>query len=271
MKSLKKALAIMETFLDCPDEEIGITELVERVGLNISTVHHIASVLVKEGYLSQAQPRAKYGLGAKFLQFGHLATSRMKIGNMALPFLTSLSQAVNQSVNLAVLDSAEAVYVQCISSIDPSHQLRTFTQSGARVPLYCTGVGKVLLAYMPETELRKYFQKCDFYRRTENTITDPVKLEDDLSVVKRRGYAVDNEEMELGVRCIAAPVRDFGGGVIAAVSISGPTARVTHEYLQELYPLLKNRTSAISAVMGYRGEKALQHDSGKAVSPDYLI
>ncbi len=252
MKTVEKTLAIMEAFLDHPqEEEIGIMALADLTGLNVSTIHRISSMLVKRGYLSQKQSRAKYALGPKFLRFGSLASSRMGIGALAFPYLVQLSRSVGEAVNLAIQHSAEAVYIQCVSPSEPAYQLRTFAQVGARVPLYCTGVGKVLLSHMPEEECEQYLTETSFTRRTPNTIADCTLLKEELATIRRCGYAVDNEEMELGVKCIAAPIRNFKGEVVTAVSISGPSIRLTEEKIQQLEPLVKDCAFDISRAAGY--------------------
>ena len=254
MRTVERTLAILEAFLDQGEEELGITTLVNLTGLNVSTIHRIASVLVKKGYLSQPHRRAKYSLGPKFLQFGGVVTSRMKIMDLAVPFLVQLNRTVNESVNLAIMDSGEAVYAHCIEPVGPGyHLLRIFTQVGARVPLHCTGVGKVFLAHMSPGECERYLNRGDFPKRTERTITDRARLENELSIVRRRGFGIDNEEMELGVRCIAVPLKDFKGDVVAAISISGPSTRITHGKIRQLEPLLKDCASDISKAAGYRG------------------
>jgi IclR family KDG regulon transcriptional repressor len=254
MRTVEKTLTILEAFLDHREEEIGITRLVELTGLNVSTIHRIASVLVKKGYLSQGHRRAKYSLGPKFLQFGGIATSRMKIRDTALPFLVGLNRVVNESVNLAVIESGEAVYAHCIEPLEPGYKLRIFTQVGARVPLYCTGVGKVFLAYMSETERERYLSSATFPQHTAKTITDRARLGSELSTVKGHGFAVDDEEMELGVRCLAAPICDFKGDVVAAVSVSGPSTRLTDDKMPDLERLLKHCASDISVAAGYLGQ-----------------
>ena len=252
--NIQKVLTILEAFLKHEEGEIGLNTLAELTGLNVSTIHRIASVLVENGYLSQPHQRGKYSLGPKFLQFGALTTKRIKVTEVAFPLLVRLNRVVNESTNLAILESDEAVYAQRIEPVQTGHQLQIFTQVGARVPLYCTGVGKVLLANVSEEERERYLGNNRFAKRTKNTITDHVKLQRELSAVRRRGFAIDDEEMELGVRCIAAPIRDFEGKVVAAVSVSGPSTRLSDERIQQLEPLLKSCASDISKAAGYRGE-----------------
>ena len=175
----------------------------------------------------------------------------MKIADVALPFLENLNKVVNESVNLVILDSNEAIYVEHIESY---HDLRTFTQVGNRVSLHCTGVGKVFLAHMTEEELEGFLTSKGLPYYTENTITDFGKLKKELLTVKREGVAKDNEEKELGVKCVASPVKDFDGNVVAAVSVSGPRSRLSGNRMEELKSLVKNYGLEISRAMGYKGE-----------------
>jgi len=250
MGTVEKVLDILEVFLN-QQREISISELANLSRLNISTVHHITSMLVNRGYLSQAHKRGKYSIGVKFLEFGSIARNSIKIANLAIPFLEELNKVTDESVNLAILDSNEAVYIEHIES---SHTLRTFTEVGNRVPLYCTGVGKVLLAHMTEEELERFFNSNRLISYTDNTITDLSQLKKQLTVIKHEGIAIDKEEMESGVKCIASPVRDWNGNIVAAISISGPSTRLTSKRMEELRSLIKSSASKISRAMGYKGE-----------------
>jgi DNA-binding IclR family transcriptional regulator len=157
---------------------------------------------------------------------------------------------VGESVNLAILDSDEVVYIEHIAS---HHSLRTFTQIGNRVPCYCTGVGKILLAYLPTEKVDAIVGK-KLHRYTNNTIADVDTLKKQLLTIKQTDLAVDNEENEIGVSCIAAPVKDFNGDAIAAISVSGPSVRLSAQRLLDLGPLVKGCALKISREMGYMGE-----------------
>jgi len=250
MGTTEKLFDILEVFLN-QQGEFGLVELANLSRLNISTAYRIASVLVKRGYLSQARKRGKYSIGVKFLEFGVIAKRTIKIADLSIPFLEKLNKVTDESVNLAILDSNEVVYIERVES---SHALRIFTQVGNRVPLHSTGVGKVLLAHMTEEEMERFFNSNCLISYTDNTITDLSRLKKQLSVIKRKGVAMDNEEMELGVKCVASPVRDWNGNVVAAISISGPSARLTSKRMEELRPLIKSCALEISRAMGYKGE-----------------
>lgn len=248
MKPIEKAFDILEVFLK-QRGKIGIVELADVTKLNVSTAHRIVSILVKRGYLSQSEKKGKYSLSPKLLEFGFMIKRELKIGDVASPFLDELNRMVNESVNLVILENKEAVYVKHIA---PSHMLQMFTKAGARVPLHSTGVGKVFLAYMGEKELQKFLNSKGLPFRTRNTITDFSRLKDELAIIRREGTAIDDEENELGVKCVAAPVKDATGNVIAAISISGPSARLDNNRVQELGLLVKSCALKISRRIGYR-------------------
>ena len=250
MSTIGKALDILEVFLK-RDDEIGLSELASSCGLNITTTHRIVHTLVKRGYLKQRQERQKYSLSTKFLQYSNVITRRMKIRDVASPILDALSKMAGESVNIAILDSNEAVYIE---HIDTNKSLRIFTQIGNRVPLYCTGVGKIFLAYMRDDESQKVLKGNELLPHTANTITDVKRLKQELGQVKQEGLAIDSEEMEIGVRCLAAPVKNSSGNVIAAISVSGPSARLSDKRVNEIKPLIKSCALEISRALGYNGE-----------------
>lgn len=250
MQTVEKALDILEVFLK-QEGEMGIAALANLSRLNISTAHRITSTLVKRGYLNQRQKREKYYLGPRLLEFGSIVKRRMKIREVAFPFLQELNKVADESINLAILDANEAVYIEQIES---NHNLRIFTEVGNRVPLHCTGVGKVFLAHMGEVEVERFLNSKDLPYYTKNTITDFSQLKKQLLIVRREGVAEDNEEMEVGVRCVASSVKDCDGNVVAAISVSGPSARLSGKKVAELKLLVKRYGLEISRAMGYKGE-----------------
>jgi IclR family transcriptional regulator, KDG regulon repressor len=248
--AILKTLDILEIFLKEQETEIGISKLADLTGLKVSTAHRIASLLVEKGYLSQQGKRGKYALGLKFLEFNGALNRNMRIRDIALPILEKLRMATGESANLATLDHNDVVYVE---HVDSNQTLRTFTQVGNRAPLYCTCVGKVFLASM-NLEERGFLKNESFSRFTDNTLADLEELEKELSVIKREGVAVDNGEMDIGVRCIASPVKDSGGKVIAAISISGPYTRLNTKRVEELKPLVRSYGLELSKSLGYNGQ-----------------
>jgi len=249
MKTIQKALDVLELFLE--KDEVRLVDIASLTGMNVSTAHRVVMSLVKRGYLVQRQKRQKYSLSNKFLQFSHVLSQRMKIRDVAFPILDGLNKMVGESVNIAILDRNEAVYIEHIES---NQNLRIFTQVGNRVPLHCTGVGKVFLACMNAEELEKALNGNGLPSYTQNTITDVKKLKRELDVIREEGVGADDEEREIGVRCIASPIRNNNGSVVAALSVSGPSARLSSKRIQEMKPLIKSCALEISRAIGYQGE-----------------
>ena len=251
MTTIEKAIDVLEIFLDHHEDEISLSELASISGLNIATTHRIVLTLVKRGYLSQKRKRQKYSLSTKFLQYSNVLGRRMKIRDIAYPIVDALNKMVGESVNIAIMDRNEVVYIEHIES---NKSLRIFTQVGNRVPLYCTGVGKIFLANMSDNELQKSISSTDLLPHTVNTITDIERLKQELEQVRVEGVATDNEEMEIGVKCIASPVKNSEGSVIAAISVSGPTARLSNIRVNEVKTLVKSCAVEVSRALGYRVE-----------------
>lgn len=246
MKTVNKAIDVLEAFLK-HESEMGITELARLSRLNISTVYRITSVLVRRGYLSQRQKRGKYFIAPKLLEFSNVIRKQMNIGNVAFPFLDKLHEVTNESINLAILDGSETV---CIEQIESNQSLRIMTKVGTRFPLYCTGVGKVFLAYMGEKEVERYVRSKGLPHHTENTITELTKLKEELATIRQEGVAVDNEEFELGIKCIGAPIFDGTGNVVASFIVSGPSVRLNSSRIEEIKLLIKHCSSEISRALG---------------------
>jgi IclR family KDG regulon transcriptional repressor len=191
-----KTLEVLEAFLRERETEIGISNLANLTGLKISTVHRIASILVSKDYLKRLGKRGKYTLGLKFLEFNNAIKRNLRIRDIARPVMERLRIITGESVNLAIPDQDNVVYIE---HVDSNQTLRTFTQVGSRAPLYCTGVGKIFLANMKE-EQRALLAEKSFTRYTDNTITDLSELEKELYNVRKEDIAMDNGEMEIALQ-----------------------------------------------------------------------
>lgn len=239
-----KVLHIFDVFSQT-DKPVGVTELSKLTHLNISTVHRIANILAEHGYLQKE--KNKYTIGLQFLKFNRILMNKLNVRDVAYPYMEKLRTVSGESTNLAILDGSEAVYIE---HIDSNYLLRTFTALGSRVPLYCTGVGKVLCAHMDEEALYRLMPR-PLSRFTENTITDFMQLVKEINKVKIEGVALDNGEMDVNIRCIASPIMDSTGKIIAAVSISGPFTRISEPRIEELKQFVKKYAMQISSAMGY--------------------
>ncbi len=248
MRTLNRALGILEVFLEIEDDNIRLSELARLSGLNKATANRIVSDLVARGYLNQPKPRGKYYLGTKFISFNQLIMQKRKLTRIAPPYLTKLTESVKDCIVLSILDGEEALV---IAVGDSQHVLRIALEVGARIPLYCTGQGKALLAGMTEAELDQYLSKITLKQFTENTITGPNELKAHLIMVAKEGVAYDDEEEMLGIRNVAAGIINADGKVIAAVGVIGPSVRMTRARMREIAPQVKLCAAEISRALGY--------------------
>ncbi len=248
MKSLHKVLDTIETVADLG--QVGIRELSAKTGFPPPTIHRILATLVERRYLKQDPVSKSYALSFRFLELATKVQQQFNLTSVARPHLERLMIETRESVNLAVQDGDHVVYLD--SAHSNYSMLQLFTKPGARVPLYATGVGKVFLSLWDESDVREYLKRTDRIRFTSRTLVEQEKLLFELNRVRDQGFAVDDQEMENGVRCVAAPVRDHNGTNTAAVSISGTTVRMTRDRIEELGKQVKRCAAAISREMGYR-------------------
>lgn len=249
MKSLEKALRVLEVFLDTGDREVRLSDLARLSGLNIATVSRIVSVFVKLGYMNQLEKRGRYVLGTKFLNFSAIIKQRNKIRDIAMPHLIKLNKSVGESVTLLNWDGNKLVFIDEVYS---RHPLRITPDPSTALPLYCTGVGKIVLADMTDTELEEYFHNADIQAYTPNTVTKLADLKACLKKIAREGVAYDDEELYLGVRCVGAGIRDAEDEIVACVGVSGPSVRLTRERMMEIAPDVKKCAMQISIDLGYQ-------------------
>lgn len=251
MKSLHKVLDIIDAVAEAGS--LGIGEISDQLGFPPSTIHRIVSTLVVRGYFKQDAENRRYSLSVKFLELASMVQLHINLTSIARPHLERLMAETRESANIAVQDGDEVVYLDVVQSNHSMLQL--FTKVGARVPLYCTGVGKLFLSQMAETEINAYLKRTPRTRFTSNTFVKEGAILAELSHVKARGYAVDNEEMENGVRCIASLVFDHNGKPIAAVSISGAAMRIVPDRIEQLGQSVKDCTRKISQALGFQESK----------------
>lgn len=250
MKAINKALDLMELFLK-KEGELGLSELSELSGINIATANRIASVLVKRGYLKQRVKRGKYALGMIFLDFSGIIRGRVKMRDIALPLLNRLSQKLDETVLLVSWDGQEGTHTETVHA---DHALRIVPDEGTKFNLHSTGVGKVILANLSDAELEKYYGGKKLERHTASTITNLDDLKRHLITVKEEGVGYDDEEQYLGVRNVAAAIKDNTGEVVGAIGVIGPTVRLSRERMKGVAPDIKACALEISRAMGYRGD-----------------
>lgn len=240
VQSLERALDILE-LLSRSEGELGVTEVGPAVGLANGTAHRLLATLTSRGYARQNPQTRKYTLGIKASTLA--AAARERLGPMARPFLTELMEVSKETSNVASLDKNSVVY---IDQVPAPRMVRMFTEPGNRVPTHSAATGKVLLAYQPEEVVDSIIRQNGLPRFTPYTITDAKELKNELGRIREQGYAMDSEEMEEGVRCLAAPVFDPDGNVLAAMSISGPVGRLSQDRLEELIPHIRRIADSFS-------------------------
>lgn len=247
VQSAVRTLQILEVL--AAGGEFGLTELSERVGVHKSTLLRFMRTLCDLGYARRDPETERFSLSLKIFELGSTVYARLDLVKLASPSLARLSATTQETVHLAVLDGGRLVY---LSKLESPHALRVAMRSGVGLtaPAYCTGVGKVLLAFAATDILDAYLASSDFVRYTEKTIPDRLKLLAELQLIRNRGWAIDDEEHEYGVRCVAAPVRDRTSEVIAALSISGPTVRLTHDRIESMRTLVCEAAEEISRLLG---------------------
>jgi len=259
VKSVLKAFQIVDA-LSRGDKTL--TEISQAVGLHVATARRLLVTLLETEYVRINERTKKYYLGVKFIAMGRRGDPIGNLRQIAMPYLRELMKRSNDTVNLVIEDSNQAVYIE---QVECENTLRAANKVGSRAPLYCTAAGKILLAARPAAERDEYLDTVSFTSVTPKTIISRKELLTELAKVERTGIAVDNEEQMLGERCIASAVRDHEGTVLAAVSVSGPSVRLTMERLKQLRPVIFEVSSQISQQLEY--EDPLVRPA-KAVHPE---
>ncbi|QGP93547.1 Transcriptional repressor IclR [Neomoorella glycerini] len=227
VQAVDRALAILET-LAREGSPMMLSAISAELRLNISTVHRLLNALAAHGLVEQEPYQGRYRLGIKAFEIGNRALYSLDIRAIARPALHQLVDDFNETANLAILDKYEVVY---IDQVESSNIIKMLARPGTRAPAYCTGAGKVLLAYLSENQLNMFLQEVPLFPYTATTIIDPLQLREELQKIRRQGFALDHGEREEGVRCVAAPVFDHENKVIAAVSVAGPANRMPPELM----------------------------------------
>ncbi|MEV0690109.1 IclR family transcriptional regulator [Streptomyces sp. NPDC050388] len=240
VQSLERAFDLLERMADAGGE-VGLSELSASSGLPLPTIHRLMRTLVACGYVRQ-QPNRRYALGPRLIRLGE-SSSRL-LGTWARPCLAHLVEETGETANMALLDGDEVVYVAQVPS---KHSMRMFTEVGRRVLPHSTGVGKALLASFPPEDVRALLARTGMPAATDRTITTPEGFLAALDEVRRQGYAIDDNEQEIGVRCLAVPVPD--SPTAAAISISGPAGRVTESATERIVPVLQQVARELSEVL----------------------
>jgi IclR family transcriptional regulator, KDG regulon repressor len=248
---LDRVMMILNCFTSM-EPEIRFSELAERLQLHKSTLYRLLEALRSYGLIEVDGATGKYHLGLKLFELGALATGRLEITKSGAPVLEDLARQTGETAHMCILDGLDVVYV---AKVEGTHRFYVPTTIGRRNPAYCTGVGKAILAYLPDSQLEAYLGEMSRNKvrsYTQNTITSTIQLRERLKLIRSRGYSVDDEEISEGLRCIGAPVWNYSNTVVAGVSIAGPSVRVTRRRVPDLARHVVDAADKISKHLGFR-------------------
>jgi DNA-binding IclR family transcriptional regulator len=252
VQTIERASLILDVLGQSP-QGISVRDLSTKIKLPKGTIHRLLSSLVYFGYVRQDPKTRNYFLGLKLVELGNLLLSQLDLRKEAEPFLRDLAERTKETVHMVFLDRNEIVYIDKVETDQNPSGLKMASRVGLRNPAHSCAVGKVLLADLSEEALENFIKEKDLFKRTENTITDPIPLKEHLKLVRKQGYAIDDEENEKGIRCVAAPIYNEVGKAVAAISISGPAFRITKKVVQErLKKEVMETAFKISQRLGFR-------------------
>jgi IclR family transcriptional regulator, KDG regulon repressor len=252
IKSLAKSLDILKLFLDSRNNDLSLTEIATASKLTKSTVSRIVSTLTSAGYLKQKEKRGKYSLGTIFLSFSGVIKNKIAIRKVAIPYLNELNRTTGESVVFSVWNGDGVALVETFNQVnDIKEPLKVSPAEGNILPLHASSMGKIILASMSDEEVGKYFTEGNIVHFTPNTITDINEMRNQLIIVRKEGVAFDDEEYHIGIRGIAAGLKDVDGKIIGSIGVVAPSVRFTRSKLRELAPIVKKYALDISAEEGY--------------------
>lgn len=248
IQAVSHALDLLEQFHEDVDE-LGVTELSKRLKLHKNNVFRLLATLESRGYIEQNKATENYRLGLKSLELGQTFIKQMGLLRQAKPILEKIVDTCNETSYVTIFKEGYVVYLDVLET---DMTVRVVSRVGSRLPSYCTASGKVHLAYLSEEEVNEILPNEELKTYTPTTISSRSQLKSQLEAIAEQGYAVDDEELDQGVRCVAAPIRDYTRRIVGAISISGPSMRLTHERIQEeLVPLVLQASDELSTRLGY--------------------
>jgi IclR family KDG regulon transcriptional repressor len=242
VRAVERAMQILSAF-DGEYEDRGISEIAQATGLHKATTHRIMMTLLNGGFLERAPDGERFRLGMRVVELGLGALRGLDLRRAAFPYMERLVERFDETCDLGIFDRGWVLYVEVVNS---KHSLTIAARVGRRLPAYCTASGRVFLAFLPpeivEPILNEPLKPC-----TEKTIISPGRLREELEATRQRGYALDDEEFEAGIRAVSVPIWDIDGNVIAALSIPGPIPRMPAQRMSEIADALLEAADAISA------------------------
>lgn len=248
VQSLVRSISILNA-LAKEEHGLTLTDLAQKIGLAPSTAHRLLTTLQQERSVRFDQDRSVWLIGVQAFVVGNAFVRSRDVLTMSRPYMRRLMEESGETVNLAVEDQGEAVY---LAQVECRQMMQAIAKPGGRVPLHCSGIGKALLASMPDREVAKILRRRGLERMTDKTIDTPARLRDSLTRIRSLGYAFDDEENAIGLRCVAAVVHDEYGEPLAGLSLSGPMARIPDDRMPLLGGIVSKTAAAITAALGGR-------------------
>lgn len=245
ISSLAKGLKVLELLAD--KQEQSVTDVAKALEFNRASSHRFLATLMDLGYVEKSTDN-RYRLAFKIMEMGLMMANRIEVRQVARPYMQKLSDSFNETVNLGYIDGRDILHVD---KIDSREILRIDSPLGSRAPAYCTALGKVLLAFLPQEELDAFLAGVKLKPQGPNTITSRKKLLEELKIIRQQHVAVDNEELSAGLRCVASPIFDHTGRANYAISISGPLVRHTFERIAQIQISVREVCGEISEKLGY--------------------
>ena len=248
VQSVERALMIVDVLAENGDK-MSLTQLSQLLGWPKSTVHGLLSTLRDYSYIVQSEEDGRYWLGARFFELGNQVARSWSIRDAALPAMKRLSREFGDTVHLGAEDNGEVLYLE---KVEADSLVNIMSDVGVRLPMHCSGLGKVLLAQKSKAELKRFISMRGLPALTKRTITSPAKLEEELAKIKEQGYAIDDGEIMEGLRCVAAPIEDINGKVRYAISVSGQVKDLHGGRLDRLILEVRRAAGEVSYALGNR-------------------
>lgn len=250
VQSIDRVFDIVEALSSVP-QGMKLSDLASAINLHISTAHRLVTSLSELGYARKDPASGKYRLTLRMFEIGSRVSDVLSLLPVSKQFLDELANTSQEAVHLVERDGDDVVYLY--KSEPYQHMVRMASSVGWHNPMYCTGVGKSILAFLSPQEIKDIWNRTDIRPYTEHTFTDLPALEEELAKIRKVGYALDNEEHDYGVRCVAAPIFNCNGLPVGAVSVSAPISRIDDVVIERIYPQLLALTREISRILGYTG------------------
>lgn len=241
VRAVERAMQILSAF-DGQHATLGVSDIAQATGLHKATAHRILMTLLNGGFLERAGDGERFRLGLRLMELGLGALRSLDFRRAAFPYMQQLVDRFHEICTLSVFDRGRMLYVEVVYS---EHSLTIAARVGRHLPVHCTASGKVMMAFLP-SEVTEAILGGPLTAYTEKTITSPERLREELRIVRKRGYAVTDEEFEMGIRAISAPIRDIDGKVVAAMSVPFPTGRLKEERIPEIAQALMEAANAVS-------------------------